>query len=59
MKKKATLIKLSKNGRKAVCIDEENKDVIYAFLQEKPSRKQKLLQIIEMILEANMPPRDL
>lgn len=59
MYKKATLIKFSRNCRKAVYIDIENKDVIYAFLKEKRSRSQKFLQIIEMILEENMPPRDL
>jgi hypothetical protein len=59
MKRKAVLIKKSLNGRKAIYIDEENKKAIYAFLEGKKSRKQKFLQIIEMILEANRPTRDL
>lgn len=59
MKRKAVLIKSSKNGRKAVYIDEKNKQAIYAFLNGQNKRKQKFLQIIDMILEENRPPRDL
>tara|TARA_Y100000588_G_C13698515_1_gene687608 strand:+ start:85 stop:471 length:387 start_codon:yes stop_codon:yes gene_type:complete len=52
-------VRLSNNGKKALYIDAENAGEILAFIKSKPSFQNKFKNIQELILEHNMPPRDL
>ena len=58
-KRKAILISSSSNGRKAIYVDAENAAQILAFLGSKQSYLNKFEIVKDLILERNMPPRDL
>lgn len=58
-KRKAVLLRSSKDGKKALYIDEENAPSIIQFLNSKSSFRNKFSLIQELILNENRPPRDL
>ena len=50
MKRNAIIIKSSKNGRKHICIDEENANVILAYINADKRHKKKFNHITDLIL---------
>lgn len=58
MKRKAELIKVSNDGKKALYLDEENSGEIMAFLKSDSANLKKFNTAVEMILN-HQAPRDL
>ena len=58
MKRKAELIKISNDGKKALYLDEENSGEIMAFLKSDSANLKKFYTAVEMILN-HQAPRDL
>lgn len=58
MKRKAELIKVSNDGKKALYLDEENSREIMGFLKSDPANLKKFYTAVEMILN-HQAPRDL
>jgi hypothetical protein len=58
VKRKAELIKVSNDGKKALYLDEENSGEIMAFLKSDPANLKKFSTAVEMILN-HQAPRDL
>ncbi|WP_317195096.1 hypothetical protein [Algoriphagus oliviformis] len=58
MKRKAELIKISEDGKKAFYLDTENSGEIKAFLESDPANKKKFRTALELILN-HRAPRDL
>lgn len=58
MKRNATLLQRSANGRKAVYVDDDNYDSILEWMNEHPSHKNKFWMIVELVLNGR-PTRDL
>lgn len=58
MKRKAELVQVSKDGKKALYLDEENSGEIMAFLKSDPANLKKFRTAVKMILD-HQAPRDL
>lgn len=58
MKRKAELIKISQDGKKAFYLDAENSGEIMAFLKSDPANLKKFQTTLELILN-HRAPRDL
>lgn len=58
MKRKAELVQISKDGKKALYLDEENSGEIMAFLKSDSANLKKFNTAVEMILN-HQAPRDL
>ncbi|MCU0402358.1 MAG: hypothetical protein MUE75_15365 [Algoriphagus sp.] len=58
MKRKAELIRVSNDGKKALYLDEENSGEIMAFLKSDSANLKKFNTAVEMILN-HQTPRDL
>ena len=58
MKRKAELIRVSNDGKKALYLDEENSGEIMAFLKSDSENLKKFNNAVEMILN-HQAPRDL
>ncbi|WP_255590363.1 hypothetical protein [Algoriphagus sp. NBT04N3] len=58
MKRKAELIKISQDGKKAFYLDAENSGEIMAFLKSDPANLKKFQTTMELILN-HRAPRDL
>lgn len=58
MKRKAELIRVSNDGKKALYLDEENSGEIMAFLKSDSANLKKFYTAVEMILN-HQAPRDL
>ena len=57
--RKAILYKKSKNGRKAIYIDENNAKTILIFLKKERASINKFIMVAELLLEHTHVPRDL
>lgn len=57
-KRKAELVQVSKDGKEALYLDEENSGEIMAFLKSDPANLKKFRTAVEMILD-HKAPRDL
>lgn len=53
MKRKCEIIALSADGKKAICIDYENKEKILAFIKQSPRYQKKWKHIVQLILEGH------
>ncbi len=58
MKRKAELVQISNDGKKAFYLDEENSGEIMAFLQSEPANLKKFKTALELILN-HQAPKDL
>lgn len=58
MKRKAELVQISNDGKKAFYLDEENSEEIIAFLQSEPANWKKFGTALQLILN-HQAPRDL
>lgn len=59
MHRKAQLYRISKDGKKAFYIDEENAAEILTFLKKNPAHVKKFDYVLNLLLEHTRPPRDL
>jgi hypothetical protein len=58
VKRKAELIRISENGKKAFYLDVENYEEIMSYLKSDPANLKKFKTTLELILN-HIPPRDL
>ncbi|MBL0334537.1 MAG: hypothetical protein IPP73_04185 [Chitinophagaceae bacterium] len=53
MKRKCKILAKSSDGRRAICIDEENEETILAYINQSPRHLKKFRHIIQLILNGH------
>lgn len=56
MIRKCNILAQSSDGRKAICIDKENKETILNYIQQSPRHKKKWNHIVALILGGHRNP---